>query len=97
MDQRNIISSIFFLFFAILVLLNSWGLGIGHLHNPHPGFLPFWASLFLIIFCLILFEINYLNKNKKVHLADLWRSLNWRKNIIVLSYRKPDILPRLLR
>lgn len=84
MDQRNSVSSIVFLLFAAFVLISSLGLGIGQLRNPRPGFLPFWASLFLIIFCLILFGINYLNKNTKVRLADLWRSLNWRKNIIVV-------------
>jgi Tripartite tricarboxylate transporter TctB family len=85
MDQRNIISSIFFLLLAVFVTIRSLGLGIGQLLNPRPGFLPFWSSLFLIIFCLILFWINYFNKDEKTHLANLWRNLNWRKNIIVVS------------
>jgi O-antigen/teichoic acid export membrane protein len=84
MDQRNTISSMFFLFFAVFVLISSLGLGIGQLLNPRPGFLSFWASLFLIIFCLILFGINCFNKDEEVRLANLWLNLNWCKNIIIV-------------
>ena len=85
MDKRNIVSSVFFIFLAAFVLVISLGLGIGQLRNPQPGFLSFWASLFLIIFCIILFVINFYYRDTEINLVDLWRKLNWRKNIVVIS------------
>jgi len=84
-DKREITSSVFFILFATFVLVSSLGLGIGQLRNPQPGLLPFAASLFLIISCVILLVINYRNRNIETTIADSWQKLNWHKNIIVIS------------
>jgi putative tricarboxylic transport membrane protein len=48
-------SSLFWLLLSIFVLLESLRLGIGTLHNPGMGFMPFGASVFLGILSVILF------------------------------------------
>jgi putative tricarboxylic transport membrane protein len=47
------ISGIFWLVFAVIVSLESRRLGLGTLHRPGPGFLFFWAGIFLGIMSLI--------------------------------------------
>jgi hypothetical protein len=84
MDQRNMISSMVFFLLAAIVLITSVGLGIGSLHNPQAGFMPFWTGLLILIFSLILFGITYVNKAISVRWADLWRNVHWQKNIMAV-------------
>ena len=84
MDQRNMISSVVFFLLAAIVLITSFGLGIGSLNNPQAGFMPFWTGLLIIIFSLILFGITYVNKAISVRWADLWRNVHWQKNIMAV-------------
>lgn len=85
MDQRNMISSMVFFLLAAIVLMTSMGLGIGLLNNPQAGFMPFWASLFTILFSLILFGTTYRNRAVTVRIADLWHKLHWQKNAMAIA------------
>lgn len=85
MNKRDISSSIVLILFATFVLVSSLGLGIGELRNPQPGLIPFAASFLLIIFGAILLAVNCRKNNPEINLVDLWRKLNWHKNIIVIS------------
>ncbi len=85
MDQRNTISSIVFFLLAAFVLITSLGLGIGSLHNPQTGFMPFWASLLIFVFSLTLFVLTYLNRSIAVRWADLWRHVRWQKNVLAAA------------
>jgi putative tricarboxylic transport membrane protein len=53
MVKADRISGIFWLVFAVLVSIESRRLGLGTLHRPGPGFLFFWAGIFLAIMSLI--------------------------------------------
>jgi putative tricarboxylic transport membrane protein len=85
MDQRNMISSIVFFLLAAFVLMTSLGLGIGQLNNPQTGFMPFGASLLLIIFSLILFGTTYRNRAVSFRFADLWHTIHWQKNLMAVT------------
>ncbi len=54
MGKADRISGFFWLIFAILVCIESYRLGLGTLHQPGPGFLFFYASIFLGIMSLII-------------------------------------------
>jgi hypothetical protein len=85
MDKRNIIGGGIFLLLAIMVIISSLALGIGELHNPGPGFFPFWIGFLLgfLAFCLI--GICLIKKNTPSSLARLWQGLDWHKNVIVVA------------
>ncbi len=53
MSRADRISGVFWFVFAILVCIESYRLGLGTLHQPGPGFLFFWTSIFLAIMSLI--------------------------------------------
>ncbi|MFO7570206.1 MAG: tripartite tricarboxylate transporter TctB family protein [Smithellaceae bacterium] len=85
MDIRNLISSMLIFFFAACVVIVSLGLGIGSVRNPQAGFMPFWISVGLVFFSLLLFAFAYRDKAVSVRWADLWHRLNWQKNMVVVA------------
>lgn len=54
MSKADRISGFFWLFFGILVSIESARLGLGTLHRPGPGFLFFYAGIFVSIMALII-------------------------------------------
>lgn len=54
MNKADRISGIFWLVFAVIVSIESRRMGLGTLHRPGPGFLFFWAGIFLAIMALII-------------------------------------------
>jgi putative tricarboxylic transport membrane protein len=47
--------ALFLLLFAIYVCVMSWRLGLGSLHKPGSGFMPFWSAVLIAILAVILF------------------------------------------
>jgi putative tricarboxylic transport membrane protein len=46
--------ALFLLFFSIYVCVVSWRLGLGSLHKPGSGFMPFWSAVLIAILAVIL-------------------------------------------
>lgn len=86
MDQRNMISGMVFFLLAALVLIASLGLGIGSAGNPQSGFMPFWISVLLLAFSLILFGMAYRDRSIKVRWVDLWHKLHWQKSLLAAVF-----------
>ncbi len=53
MRTRDRIGLYCFLAFSIFVCEESWRLGLGNLHLPGPGFLPFGASAIIVVLAII--------------------------------------------
>ena len=47
MNKADRISGVFWLCFSILIIILSYRLGLGTLHQPGPGFLFFWVNIVL--------------------------------------------------
>lgn len=47
--QKNVFSATFWLLFSIYVVFESYHMGLGTWRMPGPGFLPFGASILLVI------------------------------------------------
>ena len=62
MSKADKISGLFWLFFGILVSVESARLGLGTLHRPGPGFLFFYAGIFVSIISLIILIRAFLTK-----------------------------------
>ena len=58
MKKSDLVSSSFWLLFSSLVTVESYRFGLGNLHRPGPGFLPFAASLLLSCLSLLLLLQN---------------------------------------
>ncbi len=64
MGKADRISSIFWLVFAVIVSYESRRLGLGTLYRPGPGFLFFYAGIFLAIMSLIVLVKAWTTKEK---------------------------------
>jgi putative tricarboxylic transport membrane protein len=53
MSKADRISGFFWLFFGLIVTVESRRLGLGSLHRPGPGFLFFYTGIFVAIMALI--------------------------------------------
>ena len=62
MKNLDRISSLFWLFFSVYILIESLHIGIGRLQKPHAGFMAFGGSLLLGIFSLTLFLQTFFRK-----------------------------------
>lgn len=62
MGNPDRISGIFWLCFALLFITKSYGLGLGTLHRPSPGFLFFWANVLLGIMSLTVLIRGWMGK-----------------------------------
>ena len=82
MDNRNLVSCIVFLGLSAFVAVSSIGLGIGHLTNPRAGFMPFWTSLLIIVFSLILLGLTFANRSCQEHRVDIWSHVHWHKSML---------------
>jgi hypothetical protein len=55
MEKRQKITLLFWLCLSLFVCIESWRLGLGSFNAPGPGFLPFGASLAILLLSLFLF------------------------------------------
>lgn len=85
MDKQNILEVVVWLLIATFVIISSLILGIGEFSNPSPGFFLFWASVFLAFFTFLLFGIHLRKKERTACLTDLWKDLDWVKNVVVVA------------
>jgi len=84
MGRADRISGVFWLCFSVLVIIESYRLGLGTLHQPGPGFLFFWVNIVLGIMSLIVLIRAWVGKKSEDHPPALFGGQNMLKIILVL-------------
>ena len=84
-NSSDQVSGFFWLALSLFVCVESGYTGLGTLHNPGPGFLPFWSAAVFGLFGLILIITDSLKKRGESRAEDLWKNAKWKKAIWVLS------------
>ena len=84
MVRADRISGIFWLCFAVLVIIQSYHLGLGTLHKPGPGFLFFWVNIVLAIMSLIVLIRAWLSKKEEGPQPAIFGTQNVSKIIFVM-------------
>ena len=84
MGKADRISGIFWLCFAILMIFQSYRLGLGTLHKPGPGFLFFWVNIVLGIMSLIVLIRAWVGKKEEGPQSAIFGTQNDSKIIFVL-------------
>jgi putative tricarboxylic transport membrane protein len=85
MNFRDRMSGLFWLIISISICVQSIRINIGTLHNPGPGFLPFWAGVVLGIFSIVLLVTSILKGKGEKSISNLWKGMEWNKVIIILA------------
>ena len=84
MGKADRISAIFWLCFAVLVIIQSYHLGLGTLHKPGPGFLFFWVNIVLVIMSLIVLIRAWVGKKEEKPQPAIFVGQNVSKIVSVL-------------
>ena len=68
-----------------MVSYGAYGLELGGLRNPGPGFWPFWAGVLLSGFSLLVFIFSARKNFKETESSpSLWANVQWGKFFLVL-------------
>ncbi len=84
MNLRDVLSGIFWLAIAVFVCLESVRVGLGTVHNPGSGFLPFWSAVVMGTLSVVLVATKGVKRGEKRGLRELWRGVRWEKAVFVL-------------
>ena len=76
-------SSLFWLCFAAIFLIESLRLGIGKLHSPGMGFMAFGSSGLLAILSLVLF-VQSISKKGETKIRPIFTGALWKKALPVV-------------
>jgi putative tricarboxylic transport membrane protein len=79
MVKGDKISGVFWLFFSTLTAIESYRLGVGNLHSPQAGFLPFVAS---IILGILSFFLLLSTKSKKAQPNEELEDITFHRHLI---------------
>jgi putative tricarboxylic transport membrane protein len=82
-NSPDLLSGSFWMGISVLVAVESLELGVGRLHNPGPGFLPFWSAVIFGVLGFILIVTNIQKTRRERRVADLWKHVEWKKVIWV--------------
>jgi hypothetical protein len=85
MNQRDVLSGLFWLALSVFVCSLSFQAGIGTLNSPSQGFLPFWSGIALGIFAISLVIKSFLKRKVEETITSLWKEMEWRTVILVLG------------
>jgi len=83
MKNLDRISSLFWLFFAIYILIESIHIGIGKLNKPQAGFMAFCGALLLGIFSLAVFIQTFFRK-EEVNTTPSFSIPLWKRLVAIL-------------
>ena len=83
MNLPDLLSSLFFIVFAVLVCAASINLKVGTISSPEPGFLPFWSGAVLCTLAVILAIVSISKKRVGRKAMDFWKGMKWHKVIFV--------------
>jgi len=84
MGRTDRISGIFWLCFAVLMIIQSYRLGLGTLHKPGPGFLFFYVNIVLGIMSLVVLVRAWAGKKGEGPQPALFGRQNISKIVFVL-------------
>lgn len=76
-------SSVFWLAVGLISLYGSFLLGLGTLHEPGSGFLPFLAGCFICLMAIIVFLQSFIRGRAQGKIAALWAGVNWHRPLII--------------
>ena len=78
-------SSLFWLAVGLISLYGSFRLGLGTLHEPGSGFLPFLAGCFICGMAIIVFLQSFIRgKGVQGKISAVWSGVNWHRSLIIV-------------
>ncbi len=76
---------IFFIVFSIYVCIISYRLGLGSLHKPGSGFMPFWSGAFVGILAAIVLIQDVISRDRQ-GVQEPRESVTWKSIALTLFF-----------
>lgn len=83
MKRTYVVVNIFWLVLSTAVCVESWSLKVGGVHNPGPGFLPFYTAILLGLLALI--SLLQTLKESEGSASEIWGGIQFGKLAILLG------------
>jgi putative tricarboxylic transport membrane protein len=84
MKRYDFGSGLFLLLLSVGTCLMSYRLGLGDVHNPGPGLIPFGAAAILGLMSIGLCIRSSFKMKKEYQERRLFRGIDWRRVVLVL-------------
>jgi putative tricarboxylic transport membrane protein len=84
MNFYDLLGGFFWLVLSVFVCVESIRDGIGTVHYPGPGFLPFWSAVILGVFASILIVKNSSKLTLRKGCVELPRGMKWNNKTILV-------------
>ena len=84
MNVRDLLAGFLGIALSIFICIESRESGVGTIHSPGPGFLPFWSAIVLGALGIILVVTAAKGKSGRADLSDLWHRLQERRIFVVI-------------
>jgi len=81
--RTYVVVNIFWLVLSTAVCVESWSLKVGGVHNPGPGFLPFYTAILLGLLALI--SLLQTLKESEGSASEIWGGIQFGKLAILLG------------
>ncbi len=88
MKSYDLVGGLIWLLLGISLCIGSIKLGLGELHNPGPGFMPFLSAAILGLWGAVLMFLSILKKldgGEKSNGRRIWVKENWKSFFFTLS------------
>jgi putative tricarboxylic transport membrane protein len=78
-------SSLFWIGLSLVIAIHSYRLGIGSVGNPGPGFIFFYAALFIALMAILLLVGSWTKREEEAG-AGVFENVHWVKVLLPFAY-----------
>ena len=85
MKKLDRFSGLFWIILSLVIAIHSYRLGVGSLGNPGPGFIFFYAALFVGLMATLLLVGSWTRKQEEEE-AGVFENIHWVKVLLPFAY-----------
>ena len=88
MKRQSSISSLLWLLLGSYVAIHAYRMGLGHLHEPGPGFIFFLAALLVVILAVVDMAMSLTANSQTITGTaghQVWAGVQWRRILVVMG------------
>ena len=85
MQKLDRFSGLFWVILSLVIAIHSHRLGVGSVSNPGPGFIFFYAALFIGLMAMLLLVGSWTGKEEEAG-AGVFENVHWVKVLLPFAY-----------
>jgi putative tricarboxylic transport membrane protein len=85
MRKYNFLSGLFLMILSVGTCFIAHRLGLGNIHNPGPGLIPFGVAVILLLMSLGLILRSFFEAIKGPQKKEVFKGVDWKRVVLVLG------------